>query len=75
VGYHLAQHSGSTTFAGVRRDHDSTGHGFHFGGGIMVRLRERFDLGPEARFYMITPDTDADPVMAYWVGVTFGIRF
>jgi len=75
VGYHLAQHSGSTTFLGERRDRDSTGHGFHFGGGVMVRIGERFELGPEARFYMIKPDTDSDPALAYWIGVRFGVQF
>jgi Outer membrane protein beta-barrel domain len=73
-GYHLARHAGSTTFDGMPRNEDSTGHGYHVGGGIAVRFRERFDLGPEVRFYMIQPKDDSDPAMAYWIGARFGFR-
>jgi hypothetical protein len=74
-GYHLARHSGSTTFDGLRRNEDSTGHGYHVGGGIAVRLRERIEVGPEVRVYMINPKDDSDPAMAYWIGARFGLRF
>jgi hypothetical protein len=74
-GYHIAVHTGSTTFDDMRIERDSTGHGFHFGGGVAIRIGERFELGPEVRFYMIQPDSDSDPAMAYWIGGRFGSRF
>jgi hypothetical protein len=74
-GYHVAWHSGSTTFDGVQRDADSTGHGYHAGGGIAVQLGERFELGPEIRFYMIQAKDDSDPAMAYWIGGRVALRF
>lgn len=74
-GYHVAKHSGSTTFDGMRTDRDSTGHGFHFGGGVAIRIGDRFELGPEARFYIIQPKDDSDPAMAYWIGGRLGVRF
>jgi hypothetical protein len=72
-GLHLAKHSGSTTFDGVRRDRDSTDPGYHFGGGIAIRIGKRLELGPEARFYLIQPGNDSDPAMAYWVGGRLGV--
>ena len=74
-GLHLASHSGSTTFDGRRTDRDSTDFGYHFGGGIAFRVGKRVELGPEARFYMIQPENDSDPTVAYWLGARLGIRF
>jgi hypothetical protein len=74
-GLHRASHSGSTTFDDVRIERDSTDFGYHFGGGIAIELGERFELGPEARFYMIQPENDSDPAMAYWIGFRVGLRF
>ena len=75
-GLHLASHSGSTMFDGVRTERDSTGFGFHFGGGIAFRIGQRFELGPEARFYMIQPDNDLPiPAMAYLDRFSVGLRF
>jgi len=74
-GVHLAKHSGSTTFDGVRIDRDSTDPGYHFGGGIAIRIGERLEVGPEARFYIIQPGNDSDPAMAYWIGGRLGLRF
>lgn len=73
-GYSLVFHRGAVTFDGLRQDRDSTGHGFHVGGGIAVRAG-RFEAGPEARLYMIQPDDDLDPAAAYWIGARFGVRF
>jgi hypothetical protein len=53
----------------------TTGHGFHFGGGVSFRVGERFDAGPETRFYIIDPETSSDPAWAYWIGGRFSVRF
>jgi opacity protein-like surface antigen len=74
-GLHLARHSGSTTFADLRVERDSTDFGYHFGGGLVVRAGERLEVGPEARFYMIQPGNDSDPALAYWIGARVGVRF
>jgi opacity protein-like surface antigen len=74
-GLHLASHSGSTTFDDRRIERDSTDFGYHFGGGIAFRVGERMELGPETRFYMIQPENDSDPAMAYWIGARIGFRF
>ena len=74
-GLHLANHSGSTTFNDMRVEHDSIDPGYHFGGGVSIRVGERLDVGPEARFYMIQPGNDSDPAMAYWIGGRLGVRF
>lgn len=74
-GYDLVRHDGSTTFDGVRTDRSSTDHGYHFGGGVAVRVGSRFEAGPEARFYMIQPDDGSAPAFAYWIGARFAARF
>jgi hypothetical protein len=74
-GVHLAGHTGSTTFEGVRMPRDSLAPGFHGGGGIAVRLGRRFEVGPEARFYAIRAADDVDPAFAWWLGARFGVRF
>lgn len=74
-GLHLVQHTGSTTFGDMRAERDSTDYGYHFGGGFAIRIGERFEAGPEARFYMIQPENDVDPALAYWIGARVGIRF
>lgn len=74
-GAHLALHTGWTRFDDVRIERDSADFGYHFGGGIAVRVTDRVEIGPEARFYMIQPENDADPAMAYWIGARVGIRF
>lgn len=74
-GLHLVHHTGSTRFGDMRIDRESTDYGYHFGGGFAVRLGERVEAGPEARFYMIQPENDADPALAYWIGGRVGIRF
>jgi hypothetical protein len=74
-GLHVAKHSGSTTFDVVRRGHASADPGYHFGGGVAIRVGERVELGPEARFYMMQAGNDSDPGMAYWVGGRLGVQF
>lgn len=74
-GLHMVRHTGSTTFGGVRSDRESTDFGYHFGGGFASRIGERVEAGAEARFYMIQPENDVDPALAYWIGGRLGIRF
>ena len=74
-GFDIVRHDGSTTFEGVRTDRRSTDYGYHFGGGIGVRIGERLEAGPEARFYMIQPEDGSAPAFAYWVGGRLAIRF
>ena len=75
-GLTIARHSGTTTFdTDIPRRHTSTDMGYHFGGGVAVRLRQRFEIGPEARFYIIQASSDSDPAWANWIGVRFGARF
>lgn len=74
-GLHLVRHTGSTTFGGMRNDRESTDYGYHFGGGFAGRIGGRIEAGPEVRFYMIQPENDVDPALAYWIGGRVGIRF
>lgn len=74
-GVHLATHSGTTRFDDRRTERDSTDLGYHFGGGLAIRVSDRVEAGPEARFYMIQPGNDSDPATAYWIGGRVGFRF
>ena len=75
-GVTVAHHSGTTQLGtGPTRRHTSTDTGYHFGGGLAVRLGQRFEIGPEARFYILQADNDSDPAWADWFGVRFGVRF
>lgn len=74
-GLTLAHHSGTTTFDSISRSHTSTDMGYSFGGGLAVRVGQRFEIGPEARFYIINAGNDSDPAWANWVGVRVGARF
>jgi opacity protein-like surface antigen len=75
AGLHLAMHTGSTRFDDLRTDRSSSDLGYHFGGGVAVRLSDRLEVGPEARFYMIQPENDSDPAFANWLGVRVAVRF
>jgi hypothetical protein len=74
-GLSLVRHSGTTRFDGLLREQRSTDGGFHVGGGLAVRLGDRFEIGPEARFYFLRTSGGSDPSLAYWIGGRFGIRF
>lgn len=74
-GLTIAQHSGTTTFEDLARSTTTTDAGFHFGGGLAVRVGERFEVGPEARFYIISASDSASPAWANWIGARFGVRF
>ena len=74
-GLSLVRHSGTTRFDNRSFDRKSTDHGLHFGGGVSVRLGQRWEVGPEARQYLINAGNDSDPALAFWIGGRFGIRF
>jgi hypothetical protein len=74
-GLTAASHSGTNRFGDRATVHSSMDFGYHFGGGLAVRLGQRFEIGPEARFYIIQASSDSDPAWANWVGVRFGARF
>lgn len=74
-GLDIIRHDGSTTFEGVRTERRSTDYGYHFGGGLAARIGERFEAGPEARFYMIQPEDGSAPAFAYWIGGRIAVRF
>jgi opacity protein-like surface antigen len=74
-GLTLLHHSGETRFDNLRFEDSSTNPGFHFGGGLAVRVTDRFEIGPEVRFYMLRIDSDSEPAWASWFGVRAGLRF
>ena len=76
-GYAVALHSGTAGFPedGLVSDTDGTSHGILFGGGLAAAIGDRFEIGPETRFFMLTSDDDSLPAWAMWVGVRFGVRF
>jgi hypothetical protein len=74
-GASLVRHSGTTQFANLSFGRKSTDGGFHFGGGLSVVVGRRFELGPEARFYIIDAGNSSDPAWLYWLGGRFAIRF
>jgi hypothetical protein len=74
-GVDVLRHTGSTTFDGLRTERRSTDPGYHFGGGLAVRIGERFEAGPEARLYMIQPEDGSAPAFAYWIGGRLAVRF
>jgi hypothetical protein len=75
-GLTVASHSGTNRFGdGPTIPHSSLDFGYHFGGGLAVRVGQRFEIGPEARFYIVQASSDSDPAWANWVGVRFGARF
>lgn len=76
-GYTIALHSGTAGFPedGLVTDTDGTSHGYLFGGGVAVSVGKRYEVGPEARFFMLTSDNGSLPASAVWVGVRFAVRF
>jgi hypothetical protein len=74
-GLTATHHSGTTSFEDLARSTSTLDVGFHFGGGLAVRAGERFEIGPEARFYIISASDDAAPAWAYWIGARLGVRF
>jgi hypothetical protein len=76
-GVALARHSGTFGFpeANIRSSTESTGHGFVFGGGAAIGIGRRYEVGPEARFLVLSAGTDSGPAYVYWVGARFGVRF
>ena len=74
-GIGLVRHSGTTQFDDLVTTRESTDSEFHFGAGLAMRVGERFEIGPEARFYVIRADHGSDPAWANWIGVRAGVRF
>ena len=76
-GIALARHSGTSGFPelGIQSSTDSTNAGVMFGGGVAVRAGSRFEVGPEARFLILDPQSGSAPAFATWFGVRFAIRF
>ena len=76
-GVTLASHGGTAGFPPLNQfvSADSTDFGVSFGGGIAFAIGNRFEVGPEVRFFIILADEDSAPAYAYWLGGRFGIRF
>jgi hypothetical protein len=74
-GINLFHHDGTTRVGDLTARRQSYDPGFHFGGGVAVRVGERMEIGPEARFFIISAENDSDPAWAYWIGVRAGVRF
>lgn len=76
-GYTVALHSGTAGFPedGILHDTGGTSHGYLFGGGVAAAIGDRFEIGPEARFFVLGSKDDSLPAWATWVGVRFAMRF
>ena len=74
-GVHLIRHDGTTRLGDMAVARESTDGGFHFGGGLAVRVNERIEIGPEARFFIIQADDGSSPAWADWIGFRVGVRF
>jgi opacity protein-like surface antigen len=74
-GVGLVHHSGTTQFQDLVSRRTSTDRAFHFGGGLAVKINERFEIGPEARFYVINAGNGSDPAWASRIGGRVGMRF
>jgi len=74
-GLTVAHHNGTTTFDNRTTSHSSTDLGYHFGGGVAVRVGAHVEIGPEVRFYIIQADQESSPAWASWAGVRFGVGF
>ena len=73
----LARHSGTFGFPELNllASTKGTSAGLAFGGGVAVRAGTRFEVGPEARFLILSADTDSGPAFANWIGGRFAFRF
>jgi opacity protein-like surface antigen len=76
-GVGLARHSGTFGFPELNQlsSTKGTSAGVAFGGGVAVRAGTRFEVGPEARFLILSSDTDSGPAFANWIGGRFSVRF
>jgi hypothetical protein len=76
-GLAVARHSGTFGFPEVNivSSTESTSFGVAFGGGVAIRAGTRFEIGPEARFLILSSDTDSGPAYVNWIGVRFAVRF
>lgn len=69
-----ARHSGGRNFARNRRSRTGNDAGFYVGGGIVVRVRERLEIGPDARVIVIGTGNDQDPTWIYTIGLRVAWR-
>ena len=75
-GLALARHTGEVTFGGgAPEPRSSVDPGLVFGGGLVVRVGDRFEVGPEVRVFTLAPEDDVDPAFAWLAGVRVGYRF
>jgi hypothetical protein len=76
AGGTLARHTGDVTFSGgAPQPRSSVDPGLVFGGGLVVRVKARFEVGPEFRVFTLAPEDDVDPAFAWLAGVRVGYRF
>jgi hypothetical protein len=76
-GITLGRHNGTFGFpeANILSSTKSTSLGVAFGGGLAIRAGTHFEVGPEARFLILSSDTDSGPAFANWIGARFAARF
>jgi hypothetical protein len=75
AGYGLNAHRGSRTHPPLgTSDTESTDHGYLFGGGFVV-ARGNWEVGPEARGYMLAVESDASASMILSGGIRASVRF
>ena len=75
AGYGINQHRGSRTHPPLGTSNtESTDHGYLFGAGFVV-ARGNWEIGPEARGYMLAVDNDASAAMILSGGIRASVRF
>lgn len=72
-GLSLARHTGHVRLAdGPRQPRSSLDPAWVVGGGASVRLGRQFELGPEARLFVIRAGNGVDPALAFTLGLRVG---
>lgn len=75
AGYGLNHHQGTRVSPGSPQSHTSTNdHGYVLGTGLAV-ARGRWEIGPEARIYMLAIERDASAAMVLSGGIRANVRF
>jgi hypothetical protein len=76
-GITLARHSGTSGFPelSIESRTKGTNAGVVFGGGLAVRAGTRFEIGPEARFLILDPESGSAPAFGNWIGARMAVRF
>lgn len=75
-GVTLGSHAGTAGFPAdnLIAENKGTHPGYTFGGGLMVRAAERFEVGPFVRVVFLTAESDSDVFAAGMAGVRIGFR-